>query len=203
MDSTLPGLVTAPNLHPIFVHFPIALWITALLFLAVGTFRQHENLLLAGRWTLYLGTASAVLAVGSGFWATNQMGHDSPGHDLVHVHRNFMLMATGLALVGTVLTFTWRRSDTPVRQWTQLAFLVAAVLVMTLGADRGAELVFHYGIGTTRAALPAASEHEHDDHNHDHEDGLDHLKPETDSNGGAHDRAAGSDDTQHDHEHHH
>jgi len=35
MDSILPGLTGAPNVHPIFVHFPVVLWPTALLLLAL------------------------------------------------------------------------------------------------------------------------------------------------------------------------
>ena len=37
MNDLLPGLELAPNVHPVFVHFPIALWPTALLFYALGT----------------------------------------------------------------------------------------------------------------------------------------------------------------------
>lgn len=37
MDALLPGLAGAPNVHPIFVHFPVALWPTALLLTVVVT----------------------------------------------------------------------------------------------------------------------------------------------------------------------
>lgn len=178
MTSIFPGISTAQNLHPAFVHFPIALWITALFFWVFGMFRQREDVLVASRWVLYLGTISAALAVASGFWATDQMGHDSPGHGLIHVHRDFMLVATGLAIAGTVLAFLWRRSSSTAIRWTQLAFMTLTILVTALGADRGAELVFHYGIGTTCTVPPVTNAHGHDEGGHHHDETIDHGEPE-------------------------
>lgn len=146
MDAVMPGLAAAQDVHPMLVHFPIALWAAGLLFWVLGL-RHREELWRAGRWLLYLGALSAVAAVASGLWAADRIGHDTPGHDLVHVHRNFMIAATALGAATAALAWMGRtRTD----GWTRaglLAGLVLTVAVCALGADRGALLVYGHGIG--------------------------------------------------------
>ena len=40
----LPGLKAALNYHPMFVHFPIVLWLGALLFEIVAVWRASDEL---------------------------------------------------------------------------------------------------------------------------------------------------------------
>jgi uncharacterized membrane protein len=131
-----------------FVHFPIALWLSALLFWGLALFRAREDLWAAGRWLLYLGLVGALAAVGTGLWAADQMGHDAPGHDLVHTHRNWMLLTSAVGLVTTAAAFLTRGRATPRVRWLLFGMLLVTGGLTTLGADRGALLVFRYGVGT-------------------------------------------------------
>lgn len=97
------------------------------------------------------------------------MGHDGPGHDLVHVHRDIMLVASGLALLITAVGW-WARDRG--RAW-RIGLATAALLlvgVTMVGADRGAELAFRYGIGVAMDPIPESDghHHDHDDHGHGH-----------------------------------
>ena len=170
MESILPGINAAPNIHPVFVHFPIALWLAALLFWLLAVVRRDDDVWRFGRWLLYLGTLGALAAVASGYLATEAMGHDAPGHDLVHVHRDIMLVASGLAALTAGAAFAWRHSASAKVRWGQLALLLATVVVMTLGADRGAELVFRHGIGTAGDQPAASAPHDHDQGEEAHDD---------------------------------
>ncbi len=172
MESILPGLTGAPNAHPIFVHFPLALWPVALLLLGLGILRDKREVFKAGCWLLYLGMAGALLAAGSGFWATQMTGHDAPGHELVHVHRNWMIAATLLGVSAAFSAVLAQKLNTPQSRWLPAGLLLLTVVVSTLGADRGANLVFRYGIGTAGEPIPGSvEEHEHDDgDHHDHQD---------------------------------
>ena len=157
MEELFPGLTSAPNLHPMVVHFPIAFWVAATGAWVLALARGWDDAWRFGRWLHLLGVLGAAVAIGFGFWATAAMGHDSPGHEFVHVHRNFMLVAGGLALVLTALAW-WRRGAG--RRWRIGLTLGSLILlgVMTLGADRGAELVYRYGVGV--AADDDGSPHE-------------------------------------------
>lgn len=175
MQSVFPGLSAAPNVHPLFVHFPIALLLTALLFWAIALFRGSGDAWRLGRWLLYLGTLGALVAVTTGFVATERMGHEMPGHDLVHLHRNFMLATTALAVVTAALAFVWRRSSSRAARWVQLGLLSITAVVMVLGTDRGANLVFHYGIGSAGEAPPSEAAEGHDG-GHTHDEGHAHQE---------------------------
>lgn len=163
LEQLLPGLAHAQNVHPMFVHFPIALWLAAVPFWLVGAVRGGDAWRF-GRWLVYLGVLSAALAVGTGLWATEQMGHETPGHDLVHVHRNFMLAAGGLGAVTALAAFLLRRREqrTGVR-WGLVVLLLATASATMLGADRGGLLVFRWGVGVADEPPASASGHSHDD----------------------------------------
>lgn len=163
MESLLPGLSFAQNVHPIFVHFPVAFWSLAVPLLAFGLFRDHEDAWTFGRWLVYAGALSALIAVTTGYIATDKMGHDSPGHGLVHVHRDFMIATAVLGLVAAGLAFAFRNATDRARRGAVLAAMSVCALVMTLGADRGAELVYRYGVGVSHEPPP-----EDDGHDHDH-----------------------------------
>lgn len=154
-EEILPGLAHAPSVHPLVVHFPIALWLVAGLFCLIGVLRQREDLFAVGRWLLYLGALGAAVAVGTGLWAADTMGHDSPGHELVHVHRDFMLVASGIGLTATIAAWALRKRQSVGVKWGITALALATIGVLTIGADRGAALVFQYGIGIAEQAPPA------------------------------------------------
>lgn len=166
MDHLMPGLSAAPNLHPMVVHFPIAFWLAAAGAWVIALLRSDEGAWRFGLWLHSLGLAGGALAVAFGFWATVKMGHDSPGHDLVHVHRDLMLWTTGLAVIVTAVGW-WKRGTGVRKLLTGLSLLLAGLL--SLGADRGAELVFRYGMGVAGEAPPAAGHaHGHGDDEHGH-----------------------------------
>ena len=163
MNDFLPGLSQSLNVHPVFVHFPIALWSFALLLWTMGQFLHREDFQSAGRWALYAGSIAGVLAVATGYLAAGGLGHDSPGHDFVHTHRSFMLFATGLAVLTSGLAFILRGFTSPRAKWVVTSALLLTVSMTTLGADRGAMLVYTYGMGTHTAPQSTGSPHSHDD----------------------------------------
>ena len=44
------------------------------------------------------GTVGAIVSLATGYLATWSMGHDAPGHDVIHIHRNWMIATTILAV---------------------------------------------------------------------------------------------------------
>lgn len=199
MEQLLPGFVNALNIHPMFVHFPIVFWLTALLFWIVGWLRGREDLFKFGRWLLYFGFFSSLITVGTGLWAVDQMGQDTPGHDLIHQHRNWMIAATVIGSIPVGLAFLTRKRISLFSPFVLIFLLSITNLVATLGADRGALLVYRYGIGTQAATSPFFQpQAEHENHSRDAEgqEGELHL-PETSSPHETVDRPG------HDHDHEH
>ena len=44
LDALLSGLTNSPNVHPVFVHFPVALWLVAAGAWLLWLFRRDESL---------------------------------------------------------------------------------------------------------------------------------------------------------------
>lgn len=141
LSRVLPGFSQAPNLHPMFVHFPIVFFYAALFFAALSWYRRRSFFLALSRWMFWLGLGTLPLAAATGFWAVGGWGHEH-----VTVHRNLMLATTVLAVVLLGLT-RWCSDRQRLYRIVLTAGLVVVTGVMTLGADRGAWLVFVQGSG--------------------------------------------------------
>ena len=140
----LPGLKSALNYHPMFVHFPIVLWLTALLFELLAVWRGSDEMQRIASRLLYLGTLAGLVTVVSGFQAEASV---PPGdaQRVVGIHETLMLISTNGALALCIFAFLQRKNFTPqMRKLMLLGMLLLAVL-LTIGADRGAELVYRYG----------------------------------------------------------
>lgn len=178
------GLGEVLNIHPVFVHFPIALYPTALLFYGLGILKKHNNLALAGQICLGLGLAGTLLSVVTGYWAQESIPHGEAIHRIMEVHELLGFTILGLGTFLTVWSFL-KRDSLPKAPKGFMVLLVVANLVILQNADLGGRMVFVEGAAVK--AMPASKEeHPHHDHGesvpqeseegpHDHhDDGHDH-----------------------------
>ena len=137
----LPGLKAALNYHPLFVHFPIVLWLLALLFEIFAIWRSSDELQRMASRSLYLGTVAAVITAVTGMAAQNSV---APGvaQRAVGIHETLMLTATSLGIVLCSFAFVMRQNFTPQLRKVLLVGLVVLGVLLTIGADRGAQLVY-------------------------------------------------------------
>ncbi len=196
MGSLMPGFAAAP-LHPLFVHFPVALWFVATGMLALAL-SGKESAWTPGIWLVHLGSLGAVAASAAGFLAAEQLGHDSAGHAFVHEHRNVMLAATALGLLTSGLAFWKRKDPSGTIRKTIVGLMVGTCLIMTAGADRGANLVYRYGAAVLNEKGPAAEGHGHGEGSGhgdggDDDGGAGHGEGADDDGGAGHGEGAASD----------
>lgn len=172
VDILFPGIGALQNLHPLFVHFPIAFFTGALLMEGIAIV-YDEKCHLVATWMLYLAALTAVVTLITGFIAeyslaaADPMGHHSPAHDPIHVHRNWMVTATffGLSMAGY---FFWinHKKRWATHYWRLFLGLILLVLVVSMGADRGARLVYEFGSGINPNLLKEAPHEEHPEGDH-------------------------------------
>lgn len=146
MESVLPGWNAALNHHPVFVHFPIVLWLTALLFEIASVWRREDSEHRAAVWLLWLGTASGVFAVLTGLNAQKIVPHGPAGR-VLEIHEQLMLSSFFLALGLSFFAYLSSRRLTHGLKIVILVGLLALAFLVTIGADRGAEMVYRYGLG--------------------------------------------------------
>ncbi len=141
----------APNLHPVLVHFPVALLVTAVAcdFLAFAL--KRHPFLRNGAAALYLlGTVLIVPTYLSGREAGATVFTPGMAHGLVDEHWTWAMwtLLYFIGLTGGRLVAHWRLAGWHPALWA--FFLVGGaggVLLLTTTAERGARLVFDYGVG--------------------------------------------------------
>src|ERR671928_1929119 len=138
-------------MHPIFVHFTIALTSASLVFDALGFFFGKASLTAAGGWTL-VGSALMTLAtLSTGLTsATRAPVEEGEARSFLRAH-----MALGFIFYGLLVAiFFWRISLWQSGQsvsWLYLAALAFVSLVMTVQGYLGGELVYRYGVEVEQA----------------------------------------------------
>lgn len=139
-----------PNVHPLAVHFPIALSAVALFFqLGARLFSPRpwaQQWAVVGHWLLWLAALSGLVAAFFGWQAFNSVEHDEAGHLAMLAHRAWALpsVAALLLLAGWDV---WRQSAERVDSWWFVVLLAAVVAAIGATAWHGAELVYRHGLG--------------------------------------------------------
>ncbi len=174
MSELFPGLRAMENMHPMFVHYPLVLLPLALVFQAWGALSRREDLERVARWLLYVGAVAALAAAGTGLLAEESVEHPEAAHEVIELHETLMLTTAGLAAGLAVLAAIFRKKSPRLIQTVLLVGLLATNIVMTIGADRGGQLVYEFAVGikpqpapapAQGAPTPSPPEHKHD-HQH-------------------------------------
>jgi uncharacterized membrane protein len=119
------------ELHPILIHFPIALLLTAVAldFLAVA-FRRW-GLTDVASWLLFFGVPSAAVALLSG-WVSEKYVTVGAAGDILHYHKLAAVTASGLFGFLLVIRLIWLAP----RIFPALATLIPATRSALVAADR-------------------------------------------------------------------
>lgn len=160
MPTTIfPPLPPYEGLHPIVVHFPIALLFIAPLFIVFAAFSKKlsRSMVLSALVLFALGTAFAFLATSTGS-AAEDLAENVPGakatldkhEDLAELARNLFLGVTLLlAVLGSVYCKFYDKTSAAVRVIGAAAFLAACAapaLVLANAAHLGGQLVHVNGV---------------------------------------------------------
>jgi uncharacterized membrane protein/ketosteroid isomerase-like protein len=146
-----------PNWHPFLVHFTIALFFTAFIFLVAARVyagrSKSGELETAGRWALWATSAITLVTIASGTYAYYTVAHDGPSHAAMTDHRNWAL-ASG-ALIIFLGAWSYLKSRRQAAQPPALLILMGlGVALLSVTGLKGGGLVYDYGIGV--ASLPDA-----------------------------------------------
>ncbi len=159
-----------PNLHPLAVHFPIALLTLAAVFHIAALWSRNRICAVIAHTSLWLSALGALVAVSLGWLAYNSVSHDEAGHAAMLVHRSWALATFAVTAVLAGWD-AWHNKveDIPAAWFT--AATIGAWLLVAITAWHGGELVYRHGLGVM--ALPAIEEGHHHAHGgeaeHSHE----------------------------------
>lgn len=140
----LPGMKAALNYHPMFVHFPIVLWLSALLFELLAVWRGSDEMHRTAARLLYLGTLAGIITLFTG-WRAEESVPAGLAQRTVGIHETLMVTTTSVAAGLCLFAFFARKNFTAGFRNLFLLGLVILAVLLTVGTDRGAQLVYQYG----------------------------------------------------------
>ena len=141
--------LSAP-IHPIMVHFTIALFIMSLICDGLSFLVHSTSLAQAGWWTIVGAVLSAPLTIATGVISRLRLPmQEGEARSFLRAH-----MALGLIVLGLLIVMAlWRawlwQTDNPVTV-AYLAVLIVVAVVMTVQGYLGGELVYRYGAEVKR-----------------------------------------------------
>lgn len=158
-----------PNWHPIFVHFTVALFSTAVGFSILGFFSKYvpsvPHFLIAefnivARWCLWVSALISIITVSMGFYAYYTVKHDAISHVAMTLHRNWAII-TFIAIFAAAFCSLWFYLKNKILSWVFLIPLLIIEGLLLTTAWLGGELVYRYGLGVL--SLPQSEEmgHQH------------------------------------------
>ncbi|MGD9851218.1 MAG: DUF2231 domain-containing protein [Nitrospirales bacterium] len=137
------------RLHPMLVHFPIALLFTSVLFDAAGAWTKRDHFRDSALWLLILGLLGGIAAAIAGDWAEEAAEKAGIAESMIETHETLAFVTLGIfgvLLLGRLLLRTQFTRKTLVPY-----FLIAAIGLGTLSVTGhyGGDLVYEQGAGVT------------------------------------------------------
>lgn len=138
-------MISTSHLHPMLVHFPIALLLIGFVADVVYAFNKKEPCLSKfGFYLLIAGTLAALVALFSGALFTSEMS-GSAG-EIKETHEMFAWITVGAALVTSVLRIIMqiRKPESSGLTWTAFALYALTAILVIITGFYGGTLVYNY-----------------------------------------------------------
>ncbi len=135
-------------LHPLVVHFPVALLITSLVFECLWRLFHVEACRVTARGCLIAGTIGAAFAVWSGLEAAEVAVGSVNAYRLMDLHEKLGITVLCGSLLLSGFSLAMRKWKVPFYPLIHLLVLLGIVATLTVGAYLGGRLVYEFGLGT-------------------------------------------------------
>lgn len=133
-------------LHPMTVHFPIALYLLGVLLTLGYVWRGRADYETFARWSFVLSGLATLVAALAGLVDQNQLAIDDPRRAQVNPHITGGVIL--LVINGLLVYMRLRWADVLIsRRWSYLGLMGLGVVVVLVTAWLGGELVYRWRVG--------------------------------------------------------
>lgn len=191
--AVMPGIANMENIHPLFVHYPIAFFTAFLVLDIAGVIAKKPQWRYVASWLLYAGTVAAVFTVIAGLFAAETVEHGEDVHGIMERHEHIGKGILALSLILSAVRIKGWGISMSGGNWLFLLFSGLLVLLVALGADLGGLMVYQYGVSVKQNAeitepeqsgampLPLNSSVNRDKHSQPQQDHVGHSHSHGDS----------------------
>ncbi len=134
-------------IHPMLVHFPIALLSASVFFEVLALRWRPEECRTAGLYTLVLGVAGAVVSVVSGAIEEEAVEHSGVPEWVLEIHESLgfatLWIFVGLLALRLAVRFGWLREARSI----SMVLGITGVIVLLVASYYGGSLVYEYSAG--------------------------------------------------------
>lgn len=140
------------NIHPLIVHFPIALIIVVFALDFLGALSRRQSLISAANILSIFAALAAVAAVITGLVAEESVWHTEDAHELIELHETIGFAVLGAALVSLIFRPAIKKKKSKSSLlWVAVIISLAAAVLVGYEGYLGGEIVFRHGAGVLKA----------------------------------------------------
>ncbi len=160
------------TLHPISVHFPIALILTATLIslLAVVIKSRRKDLLVVLYWVMIIGAFSTLISLFTGLYESGQVVHNNIIHEIMEIHELLGYVISAVFVVLTLWVFVRNKKLKARELYFVSALLVVTSAILVYSAYLGGQMVYEQGAGVK--PMEKIIEQMHGGNGHSHTGGV-------------------------------
>jgi uncharacterized membrane protein len=142
-----------PNLHPLIIHFPIALIFVILACDAIGVFFKRKAFFEIGTILSVFALAGAIAAVISGLVAEDSAWKIAQVHETLEDHETAAFIFLGFMVMYTAFRIVFRQRISEKLGWLSLLLALWGSAIVARVGFLGGEMVFHYGTAVKQAEI--------------------------------------------------
>jgi len=161
-SGIFPGISAMKNLHPMVVHFPIALLSVFFIMELLGVVFGAEKLRTGASWMLYLGALGAIAAVSAGWLAESTVTHSEVVHAIMERHEAFGISVLVIAVILSAWRLRYAHTLSGSLRFVYLFIAFIMLLLMSFGADLGGLMVYKHGVSVNAVVQPPGHNHGRD-----------------------------------------
>lgn len=132
------------QLHPMIVHFPIALFITALGLDVLSFIVKKKSLHQTALHIYIIAVLVTPLVVWTGFWEVEKI---QLSHSILDQHKQFSLWTMWIGLASLPILYVLKTKCLRCFRIVFIVFLIVIAGLIAVTAKRGGKMVYEYGVG--------------------------------------------------------
>lgn len=132
--------------HPLFVHFPVALFLMSLVFEVVSRVFRHDRLHHAAFYMFIAATLITPWTVRTGEMQAHALNLH---HPVLESHERFAELTLWLSVIAWPVVYFLSARHPRAARWVFLGALVALAVTVSLAAHFGGRMVYEYGVGVS------------------------------------------------------